>query len=113
MGGDGPESETVSVDIPLPANAPSVVRDLAVSYEDGEGAALSWDIPETGWRPITYKIERATNAAFTQNASTIVAARAVTEFTDNGPSGGFRRSNNLLLSDYPTEHFRTWARQIP
>ena len=104
VGGDGPESETVSVDIPLPANAPLVVRDLTVSYEDGEGAILSWDIPARGYRPITYKIERATNAAFTQNASTIVAARAVTEFTDNGPSGGF--------VDQTTYYYRITPRNI-
>ena len=87
--GDGPESEALEVNIPIPESLPSAVRNLSTTFEDNSLIPLSWDIPLTGFRPIRYRVERATNSAFTQNMVTLTTGLQRNGYTDPGPTGGF------------------------
>ena len=87
--GDGQASEAIKAIIPIPPSPPTVIQNLSIVFEDNSLIQLSWGIPLQGFRPIRYKLERATNSGFTSNNVTLTTGLQRTAYTDPGPSGGF------------------------
>ena len=87
--GESNPSDFISVTIDLPIVLPSAVRNISLDFEDNSLMVLSWSAPFTGYRPFRYRFERATDMAFTQDATTLTTGLQREGYTDPGPTGGF------------------------
>ena len=83
--GDGPYIST-SATTQTPVVAPSAVRNLSASATSSSQIDLSWDAPATGTTPFTYRVERATDSAFTQGLTTVNASVSGTSLGNVGIS---------------------------
>ena len=83
--GNGPYVST-SATTQTPVVAPSAVRNLAASAVSSSQIDLSWDAPSTGTTPFTYRVERATDSAFTQGLTTVNASLSGTSLANGGIS---------------------------
>ena len=83
--GNGPYAST-SATTQTPVVAPSAVRNLAAAAVSASQIDLSWDAPATGTTPFTYRVERATDSAFTQGLTTVNASVSGTSLANAGIS---------------------------
>ena len=88
--GNGPWSAVFSATTGAVGVPPTAVVDLAAAVASDTEINLSWDEPTDGDTPITYQVDRATDAAFSANLDTRANNRTQSNFPDTGLTASTR-----------------------
>lgn len=88
--GNGPWSATLSATTGAVGVPPTAVIDLSAAVASDTEINLSWDEPTGGDLPIRYQVDRATDAAFTENLDTRANNRTQSDFPDTGLTASTR-----------------------
>ena len=89
---------------------PQEVQNFVVSELSNTSASISWDAPLVASEPVTYRLERASNSAFSSGLVSLSEIQTGTTFTSTGLSSGSTYYFRCLLYTSPSPRDRTRSR---